>query len=105
MLLTFVFNFYAGTAEVLEQVLEEDEDEDVSDNNSVFHPSDASDSSDSDDDNKKDYDVDVDDDVFCETAVKSRTRGEVGYPLNDMVLISKYMDEVVNVSDNLNECF
>ena len=72
----FVNNFHAGTAEVLEQVFEEDEEKDVSDNDSVFDPSNASDSSDDDDDDDKDYDDDDDD--FCETAAKSRNRGQFG---------------------------
>lgn len=73
----FVNNFHAGTADVLEQVFEEDEEKDVSDNDSVFPPSDASDSSD-DDDNDNDKDYDNDDDDFYETTTKNRTRGEFG---------------------------
>ena len=73
----FINNFHAGTADVLEQVFEEDEGKAVSDNDSVFHPSDASDSSDDDDDDDNDKDYDDDDD-FYETAANSRTRGEFG---------------------------
>jgi len=53
-----------GTAEVLEQVLEDDNEKD-SDDDSVFHPSEDSRSSSDDDDG---------DDDFCETSAKSRTR-------------------------------
>ena len=72
---------YAGTVEVLEQVLEEvDQDEDVrdddgdddDDDDSVFRPSEVSISSDDDDGD----DEEEDDEVFCETAPESHTRGE-----------------------------
>ena len=45
---------FADTCEVLEKVLESDAEEDESDNDSVFHPSDTSGSSDDDDDNDDD---------------------------------------------------
>lgn len=71
---------YAGTVEVLEQVLEEDdEDKDVSDDDgddgdddSVFRPSEISISSGDDDGD----DEEEEDEVFCETAPESNTRCE-----------------------------
>ena len=66
----FISNL-VGTAEVLEQVFSESDGEKDSDDDSVFHPSDASVSSDDEDD---DDNNDVD---YAETTAKSNTIGEI----------------------------
>ena len=57
IILVFMLLF-ADTCEVLEKVLESDAEEDESDNDSVFHPSDTNGSSDDDNDNDNDDDDD-----------------------------------------------
>ena len=85
------FKLSKGTAEVLEQVLESesrcsDDDENDSDNDSVFHPSDVSDNDDDDDD---DDDDDVND-ILWEAEAKNDTGSKIFSilcPLSNCIII------------------
>jgi len=70
-----------GTAEVLEQVLESDDGENDSDDDSVFHPSDVSDDDDDDD-------SDDGKDILWEAEVKNSTGSKIFsilYPISNCI--------------------